>query len=542
MQMTIDRRDVLKSLAGLTASSVVVTGAGTAAVAQSRSETLRHVLGSHFSSLDPTLQGSTRESSPLSVNIYDRLASFERKKDARGYTFDFDNIRGELAERIDRSSDGLTYTFHIRQGATWHDGTPVEAEDVKWSLDRGVTANSLSKPQLANGSIVKEEQISIVGDRQVQVTVDRPDRLALAVVSVPTVPMFNSKLAKRHATSDDPWAINWLKDNTAAGGAYTVESNRPGQQIVLRRNDKWKNGKDGTLPHFQRIIAQTVPDVSARASLVERGDADLTLDAATSDIIGIEQRGRARVLPIPLSNAFQAIGFNTQKAPFNDVRIRRAIAAALPYEAMFKVALFERGERLFGANWTEPTEARLLQAMPNRTDLDRAKALLAEAGVANGFKTTFSFAASAAPLNEPMAALIKESLAKVGVEVTVQKLPEAQYVTMILERKLDMYFEFATSWFPNAEYVIRTFFMGNGRWNSSAWDDATIVKLAEEARFEVDPAAYNRKVLEIVKRLNEQTPVALVWQPSHDAVVARDVEDYTYWFHRGADYRDLRRA
>jgi peptide/nickel transport system substrate-binding protein len=529
-------------MAGLAAGSVLAGAGASSAKAQSRSETLRHVLGSHFSSLDPTLQGATRESSPLSVNIYDRLGSFERKKDAQGYTFDFDNIRGELAERIERSPDGLTYTFHLREGATWHDGSPVDAADVKWSLDRGVNANSLSRPQLANGSIVKEDQIAIVGERQVQVKVDRPDRLALAVLCVPTVPMFNSKLAKKHATAEDPWAINWLKDNTAAGGAYIVESNRPGQQVTLRRNDKWRNGKDGKLPHFQRVIVQTVPDVSARASLVERGDADLTLDAATSDIIGIEQRGRAKVLPIPQSNAFQAIGFNTQKAPFNDVRVRRAIAAALPYEAMFKVALFERGERLFDATWTEPKEPELLQALPNRTDLDRAKKLLAEAGMPSGFKTTFSFAASAASLNEPMAALIKESLAKIGVEVTVQKLPEAQYVTMILERKLDMYFEFATSWFPNAEYVIRTFFMGNGRWNSSAWSDDRVAKLTEEARFETDAATYDRKVIDIVKRLNEETPVAFLWHPSHDAVVARDIEDYTYWFHRGADYRDLKRA
>lgn len=537
--MGINRRDCLKGAAALAVGSMLPHQQ---AGAQSRAETLRQVLGTSFTSLDPTMQGATRESAPLSMNIYDRLACFEKKSTPGGLTFDMDNIRGELADRIDRSSDGLTFTFHIREGATWHDETPVEATDVKWSLDRAVSAPSLAKPQTANGSMTSTEQFKIVGDRQIEIKLSKPDRLALATLCVPSVFMINSKLAKRHATDEDPWAGNWLKENTAAGGAYMVESNRPGQQIVLKRNDSWKNGKDSKLPYFRRVIAQTVPDVSARASLVERGDADMTLDAATSDILGIEQRGKARVIAVPQNNAIHQIALNTQLAPFNDLRVRRAISMAIPYEAMFRAALFERGKRLYGATWTEPTEPLIFQPVPNRTDIGKARTLLAEAGFASGFKTTFSFAASAASLNEPMASLIQESLAKIGVEVTVQKLPESQFVQMMSERRLPMFFDYETSWFPAAEYVIRTFFSGPQRWNASAWNNPEVIKLAEEARFETNQQVYNQKVVRIVKHIADEVPVCLLWQPGHDAVVGRDIEGYTYWFHRGADYRDLKRA
>lgn len=535
--MTMNRRTYLKASASL-ALTGIAAGTGPAS-AQSRAQTLRHVMGAVFSSLDPTLSGATRESFPLSVNVYDRLASFERKQVAGGYTFDFENIRGELAERIDRSSDGLSFTFHLRQGATWHDGSPVEAADVKWSLDRAITAPTLSKAQMANGSMTSTDQIKVVGDRQVEIRLARPDRLALSTLCVPFLPMFNSKLARRHASADDPWAIAWLKENTAGGGAYSIESNRPGQQVVLRRNDKWKNGP---LPFFQRIIIQTIPDISARASLVERGDADLTLDAAASDIPGIEQRGRARVVPIPQSNAFQCVAFNTTTAPFNDVRLRRAIALALPYDDMFKAALFGRGLPLYGATWDEPPSSSIFQPMPNRLDLDRAKALLAEAGLSGGLKTTFTFPVSASATVEPMAALVQESLARLNIEVTIQKLPDAQFTTMVVERRLPMFYDFGTSWLLPAEYIARVFFSGTSRWNASGLANREIADLAEQIRFETDKTVYETQARRIVKLIKEEVPVAMLWHPSHDAVIAKNIEGYTYWFHRGADYRDLKRV
>jgi peptide/nickel transport system substrate-binding protein len=541
--MKINRRESIKGALGVAAGGLLGPAINIgSAQAQSRAETLRHVMGAVFTSLDPTLQGATRESFPLSVNIYDRLGSFARKPVPGGLSFDFDNIRGELAERIDRASDGLSFTFHIRQGATWHDGSPVTTDDIQWSLARAVTAQSLAKAQMANGSMTSTDQFKVVGERQIEVKLSRPDRLGLATFCVPFIPMFNSKLAKKHATADDPWAIAWLKENTAGGGAYTIESNRPGQQVVLKRNDNWKNSEDGKLPFFQRIIIQTIPDVSSRASLLERGDADLTLDAAASDIPGIEQRGKAKVIGLPQSNSFQCIAFNTLIEPFNNRLVRAAIAAALPYEDMFKAAMFGRGEPLFGATWETPTHSAMPQKMPLQYDLDKAKALLKEAGLANGFKTTFSFPTSASASVEPMAALIKESLAKLGIDVTVQKLPDAQLTTQVVERRLQMFFDFGTSWLPTPDYTTRVFFSGTGRWNASGWNDPEVAKLVGEARYETDKAVYDAKMLEIVKRAQRDVPVALLWHPAHDAVIAKNIEGYTYWFHRGADYRDLKRT
>ncbi|QEL22919.1 ABC transporter substrate-binding protein [Bosea sp. F3-2] len=540
--MPINRREYLKLSTALAAGAAMPAISPKGANAQSRADTLRHVMGAVFSSLDPSFAGATRESFPFSVNVYDRLVGFGRREVPGGYMFDINNVRGEVAERIDKSADGRSYVLHIRPGTTWHDGSPVEIDDIKWSLDRAVTAISNAKAQMAAGSMTDPEQFKVVGERQIEIRTEKSDRLTLPTLCLPYMPMFNSKLVKRNAASDDPWGINWLKENVAGGGAYIVESNRPGQQVTIKRNENWKNGEGGRLPFFQRVIIQTIPDVSARASLLERGDADLTLDAAASDIPGLEQRGAVRVVAVPQSNAWQSIAFNMTAAPFDDPKLRQAVAAALPYEDMFKAALFQRGKPLFGAKWSEPPEAAFPQPMPNAFNLERARAILAESGYPKGLKINFSFPAAVSSTVEPMGALIKESLGKIGIEVTVQKLPDAQMVTMVSERRLHMFFDFFTSWMPTPDYVTRVFLIATTRWNPSGWSDPVVARLAEEARYERDQAVYDQKVKQIIKRFQEAVPIAMLWHPNHDAVIAKNIQGYTYYYHRGADYRDLRRV
>lgn len=537
------RRDGLKAALATAVGGALGSSAlpGTAQ-AQSRAETLRHVMAGTVNSLDATVPGSTREVFGIGMNVYDRLGSFGRKQVDGHWTFDFDNIRGELAEKIDRSADGRTLTFHLRQGATWHDGTPVTAADVKWSLDRAVSAKSLSAAQIASGSLVKPEQFKVVGERTVEVSLERPDRLALANLCIPLSPMYNSTLAKKNATADDPWALAWLKENTAAGGAYIVESHRPGQQTILRRNDAWKGGADGKLPFFRRIIAQTVPEAATRANLLERGDADLSIDLQASDIDTLELRGKVKLVAIPQTNGFTGIVFNTRLPPFDNPKVRQAVAAALPYEDMFKAALFGRGRRLFGANWTEAPNEAFPQRLPLQTNLDKAKALLTEAGFPNGMQTTFAFAAGAASASEPAAALVKEALAKIGIDVTIQKMPDAQFTTLQVERRLPFFMESGTAWLPAPDYFLRTYFSGDHRWNFSGFKNEELDGLVQAARFETDPAKYAAACKRMITIAATQVPALMLWQPNQDAVMAPSINGYTYWFHRQVDYRDLTRA
>jgi len=170
--------------------------------AQSRAETLRYVTGASVNTLDPNIPGSTRESFAVSLSTYDRLVSFGRKQLNGKWVFDLDKITGELAETFDVSPDGLKLVFHMRKDAKFQDGTPVTAEDVKWSLDRVVTAPVLGKAQLLTGSMTSADQFKVIDPLTFEVTLPKPDKLALPNLATVYPIIINSKVAKANATAE----------------------------------------------------------------------------------------------------------------------------------------------------------------------------------------------------------------------------------------------------------------------------------------------------------------------------------------------------
>src|ERR1700756_4877995 len=393
-----------------------------AAHAQSRAETLRYITGASINTLEPNVPGSTREAFALSLSTYDRLVSFGRKQLNGKWVFDLDTITGELAESYPVSPDGLTLTFKLRADAKFHDGSPVTADDVKWSLDRCVTAPVLGKAQLLTGSMTRADQFKVIDPLTIEVTLPRPDKLALPNLATVYPIIINSKLAKAHATADDPWALAWLKENEAGSGAYIVETFKPGEQVIAKRSEAGNRGSPDKPAFFKRLIIQSVPEPATRANLVERGDADLVIDLQASDVQALEDKGKLKVISTPQYNAVTFIYMNNKIPPFDNVNVRRAIAYALPYDDMFKAALFGRGAPLFGASWAEGRAPGGAYPIPQpvKLDLDKARAYLKDAGLPEGFSTTFSFNVGQASSAEPMAALVKESLEKIGVKVDIQ--------------------------------------------------------------------------------------------------------------------------
>src|ERR1700716_39279 len=235
--------------------------------AQTRSETLRYVTGASVNTLDPNIPGSTREAFAVSLGTYDRLVSFGRKQLNGKWVFDLGKIAGELAETYEFSSDGLKMTFHLRKDAKFQDGTPVTAEDVKWSLDRVVTAPVLGKAQLLTGSMTSADQFKVIDPLTFEVTLPKPDKLALPNLATVYPIIFNSKLAKEHATADDPWATAWLKEHTAGSGAYKLETFKPGDQVIISRDESWNRGSVAKPAAFKRVIIQSVPAPGTRAKI-----------------------------------------------------------------------------------------------------------------------------------------------------------------------------------------------------------------------------------------------------------------------------------
>jgi len=270
---------------------------------------------------------------------------------------------------------------------------------------------------------------------------------------------------------------------------------------------------------------------------------DLVIDLQASDVQSLEAKGKLKVISTPQYNAVTFVSMNNQIPPFDNINVRRAVAFALPYDDMFKAALFGRGAPLFGATWVDgkPSSGAYPIPQPVKLDLEKAKEYLKEAGLADGFSTTFSFNVGQASTAEPMAALVKESLAKIGIKVDIQKMPDAQMSTQINEKKLPFFTEGIVAWLPSTDYFYRNFYTGNQRWNYSSIDDPELVAIAQEARFEPDKAKYEEDGRKLNAIHFSEMPQIPLWQPNQDAVMAPSIEGYTYEFHRQVDYRDLSR-
>lgn len=529
------RRDFLASMAALTAATTLPVKW---AAAQTREESIRVLSEGAANSFDSFSVGVNRNSIQISWNVYDRLVTFAYKPREDGVPYyDYFDIKGELAERYEVAADKKSITFHLRKDAVFHDGAPVTAEDVKWSLDR-VVASPVGKAQFQTGSMTDPAQFVVVDTHTLRIDLPQPDRFALPNLALTYPIIVNSKLAKEHATEKDPFAMEWLKTNAAGGGAFKIENAAMGERILLARNDDWKSGP---LPKIRRVLWQTVPAAESRIASLVRKDADIVQDIPPKDVVTLLDNPDIKVVGVPTSS-FQFIGMNGDLAPFNDVRVRQAIAYALPYDDMFKAALFGRGEPLFGGKPGEPDTTKFPQPLGYSTDLDKAKALLAEAGLAEGFSTTFSYELSIATIAEPVALLLQEALGKIGIKVEIEKVPAGQLGTLLQEKKVPFYFEGSTSYLADPDYFFRIFYHGDTRWNFGSYKNPEFAALVEKTRYETDAAAYDTDIKRMITLVKQDIPIILLWHPALDTGMQKNIEGYSYAFHRQLELKTLSRA
>ncbi|HYF19679.1 MAG TPA: ABC transporter substrate-binding protein, partial [Ramlibacter sp.] len=427
------RRSLLKA-ATLTpvAASALATGE---ALAQERKDTL--IMANEFgpNMLDIHGVGANRPSYGVAWNVYDRLMTYGRKKLPDGsMMYDYAKLEPELAERWRMDPDGMGVTFFLRKNARFHDGTPVTAHDVKWSFDRALGMGGFPNFQMKAGSLEDPSQFKVVDEHTFHVKFVRKDKLSMPDMAVPVASIYNSTLARKHATASDPWAAEWLKTNAAGGGAYKVATFRPGQELVLERFDDWKSGP---VPKIKRIIQRDIPSAGNRRALLLRGDIDITYSLPPKDFADFAgDKGKIKVHSLPVENALFYLGMLSNKAPFNHLKVRQAVAYALPYDKIFQSAFYGRGIQQSGAS-NDPKTPAWPQPHGYKTDIAKARQLMAEAGV-GPIETTLSYDLGSATVSEPSAILIQEALAQIGIKTTLNKVPGANWRAALLKKDMPL--------------------------------------------------------------------------------------------------------
>jgi peptide/nickel transport system substrate-binding protein len=386
--------------------------------------------------------------------------------------------------------------------------------------------------------MTEPSQFTVLDAHTLRITTPRADRFTLPNLALTQGIVINSAAAQAQATPADPWATAWLRNNVAGGGAFRLDAQEPGQRLLLSRFDGWRSG---ARPGFRQVLWQAVPAPQSRRAALERGDADLALELLPQDAVSLAEVGRVAVRGTPMPGAFHFIGMNSQMPPFDDVRVRQAVAWALPYRAMFEAALFGRGAPLFGGS-LEAEGLRFPQPMGYATDPTRARALLAEAGLAGGFETRFTFDLSMASVAEPVALLVQEALGRIGIRVAIEKVPGGQLGTLLERKAAPFFFEGSAAFLSAPDYFFRVFYSGPTRWNFGSYAEPEFQALVERTRYAPVGPDYDRDVARMITLAKRDVPIIPLWLPSTEAGMAAGLTGYADQFHRMPDLRQLARG
>ncbi len=314
-----------------------------------------------------------------------------------------------LAESWEASDDGLTWTFKLREGVTFHDGAPMNADAVKKSID---AASERGGASFIWGPL---DSIEVIDDLTVQFNLSYAAPLDLIASS-----LYGAWIVSPNAIDAAAEDENYFETGIEAGtGPYMLESYTPDQEVLLTRYDDYWGGWDD-INHYDKVLNLIVPEAVQQQQMLEGGEVDLALRIPQENY-GDFADAEGYTLEVEPSY-FNYVGFfNTLREPLDNPLVRQALSYAIPYQDIIDVSTLGYGTQSRGAVpagvW--PYSDNVAQYTQ---DLDKAKELLAEAGYPDGgFDLRLTYAAEN-QIEERFAPLIKDAFSDIGVNVDIEAI------------------------------------------------------------------------------------------------------------------------
>lgn len=350
------------------------------------------------------------------VNIYEGLTRFGMRTTSDGRReIDPVKIEPHFAEKWSASPDGKTYVFKIRPGVKSPFGNELSAADIVWTYEK---SGSQKRTGFFMKNVARIAKVEAVSQNEVRFVLTDANRIFLAALTLHLPALFDSTEAKKHATPDDPYATKWLAANTAGYGPYHVQSVQQGQQAVLVANPNYVFEK----PYYTRIIWREVPSPATRVALVRTNQVQYAEQIPLQQIRELKADSSVRVESIAAPGA-ATVRMNPKYPPFDKLKVRQAVAYATDYAAIESAVFFGVGTR--SRSVLNPPIPGAINAYHYETNYEKAKQLLVEAGLPNGFDVTLEYSTNWW-WEEPLAIQMQASLAKAGIRVTPKRIPTTE--------------------------------------------------------------------------------------------------------------------
>ncbi|MEH7342682.1 ABC transporter substrate-binding protein [Bacillus sp. JJ1532] len=390
-----------------------------------KKDTLVYGRSGDSTSLDPisTTEGETFK---VTENIFETLLEYGDQDTT---------VNPGLAEEWSVTDDGLSYTFKLRKGVKFHDGTDFNAEAVVFNFNRWMNGNEESFPYYSmfggykgeEGHVIKE--VKAVDDYTVQFDLTRPQAPFLKNIAMSPFGMASPAAVEKYGDK--------FRENPVGTGPFKFVEWKQNDRITIEKNTEyWKDG----YPKLNKVIFRVIPENTARLNALAIGEIDLMDGLNNSDEATVLGNDNLQIIERPSMNVGY-IGLTTNRKPFDNKLVRQAINHAVDKQSI--IDAFYGGKADAAVNPMPSSIEGYNDAIePYPYDLEKAKALLKEAGYENGFEIdlwAMPVARPYMPEAQKVAELIQESLSKIGVKANIQSVEWATYLDKASKGEFDMF-------------------------------------------------------------------------------------------------------
>jgi peptide/nickel transport system substrate-binding protein len=435
----------------------------------------------------------------------------------------FKQLIPDLAERWEVSSDGKAYTFFLRGGVKWHDGTPFTADDVVATFERFITPPA-GTTITVRSQVDMLQKVEKLEPSSVRMTLSRPASYFLEVLTTTAMIIYPKKALDDNAGD--------LRKVIAPGtGAFMFKDHKSGEKWTFVKNP---NYWDPELPYLDAIEMLHTPQLTDRGSAVLTGQADLTWNASVDTWReGQNRKNEITVALIPNPGA-HTVHMNNTKKPLDDKRVRRAISLAISRQNIYTA--YKDQEPIFLGRWmnvASPHSQSLeeIQKLPGyradkTQDLAEAKKLMADAGYADGFGPIELVSATAPWAAEIMAPAFAEELKRnLNITTKIRLIERGLLIEDYKNGTFDLLVE--TQFFsPVMDYTPawNLYFKTGGSQNWSRYSDPEFDKLLDDLNNTVDPAKQDEAFKKGMDKLDQDAPFFVTGFTAHSPMWRNNVK------------------
>lgn len=501
-----------KRIAGI--AFAIASAWSSAALAQ---QTLTIAISGEIETLDPPFSQFQR-SNEVNYNVLDQFFRYGWADTGKGYALaDTAKVEGSAFERWEWSGDNKVLTLTLRKGAAFTGtGKPVTADDVLYWVERARGTKAGTEWNINTAHI---ENVKAIDASTVEITFSQVSPWFFALFRDQSQAPIEAAVAKQHQTGDDPWAAKWLSKNSPGSGEYSVADWQPGVEMRLAANPAYWDGK----AFFDNVILKTVPSSANRALLLKNGEVDIARDLSNDELNLLRDAPGVKIVSVPTRNQM-LFGFNTTQAPFDNAKVRQALAWAVPYDDIVAGLFAGAGQASKGpipvqgqgndpALWTIST------------NVDKAKQLLAEAGHPDGFAFTLDID-DGNPTAQQIAVVLKDAFSNIGVDMTINVQPASVFAEGLGKLNHQAWMRDLLWYVDDAGYAGELFFKTKAVANWMGYSNPKLDEVITKLGTSVDPAERKALAGDYQKILIEDMPTIAIVDMPFEIAMRDNIEGY----------------